>query len=245
MTCEQLKTDKVVMWESIKIKVAQFAMKYSADKAEGKKEKSTLNLKLQSLIQDQCFGLTDNSDEQTQIQKQIEAIFETRVKASMFRAKVRWYDEGEKGTKYFLRLEEQRANNKTMTCLIKPDGSVSKKQKEILAMEAKFYKNLCTADPEIAFCFTNDTGIKLTDDQEVQLERPLELQELSFALNNMQNNKTPGEHGLNKEFVQTFWPTLRPILHQAFLQCFEQGILYRSARKGIISLIPKKSRDLL
>ena len=47
----------------------------------------------------------------------------------MFRAKARWYAEGEKNTKYFYRLEKQRANYKTMNCLIRPDGTISRNQK--------------------------------------------------------------------------------------------------------------------
>ena len=63
-----------------------------------------------------------------------------RTKNSMFRSKAGWYGEGEKYTKYLVNLEKLRYNQRTMVCLVRQDGTVSRNQKEILKMQARFYQ---------------------------------------------------------------------------------------------------------
>ena len=53
----------------------------------------------------------------------------------MFRAKARWFKERKKNIKYFFRLEKQKYNNKAMSCLVRDDGTISRKQKEILEIQ--------------------------------------------------------------------------------------------------------------
>ena len=165
------------------------------------------------------------------------------MEASIFRARARWYDEGEKNTKYFFRLEKQKYNNKTMYVLIREDGSISKNQKEILKMHSEFCKKLYTADLDIQFTFVNKYGIKLTNGEGDELDRPLTLEELSMAVKGMQKSKTPGCDGLPMEILVRLWHKIGELLLNVFNFTFEKGLLHLSARRGIISLIPKKGRD--
>ena len=61
----------------------------------------------------------------------------------------------------------------------------------------------------------------------------------------MRNNKTAGCDGLPAEFYIAFWDKLCPILIKVYKRAKEVGQLNKSARRGIISLIPKKDRDPL
>lgn len=61
----------------------------------------------------------------------------------------------------------------------------------------------------------------------------------------LENNKSPGIDGLSAEFYKFFWGRLKVTLHAALKYAVEIGILHRSARRGLIQLIPKKNRDLL
>lgn len=61
----------------------------------------------------------------------------------------------------------------------------------------------------------------------------------------MPNGKTCGCDGLNTEFYKMFWSRIGVILHAAIVRAIELEQLHLSARKGIITLIPKKNPDLM
>ena len=56
----------------------------------------------------------------------------------------------------------------------------------------------------------------------------------------MENNKSPGIDGLTSNFYKHFWPILGPDITQVFNYCFQYGLLTRTQRRGIITLIFKK-----
>ena len=61
----------------------------------------------------------------------------------------------------------------------------------------------------------------------------------------MPNDKTPGSDGLSVNFYKAFWHELKDDLCQVFNQCFENGELCPSMRRGIITLLPKQGKDNL
>ena len=63
------------------------------------------------------------------------------------------------------------------------------------------------------------------------------------ALKDFNNNKTPGTDGLPAEFYQFFWPHICHDLLASYNFASQHGMLSRSQRRGIISLIIKKSKD--
>ena len=59
----------------------------------------------------------------------------------------------------------------------------------------------------------------------------------------MQNDKSPGNDGLTKEFYETFWDDLKEIFVDSVREAKEIGHLSTSQRQTIIKLIEKKDRD--
>ena len=59
----------------------------------------------------------------------------------------------------------------------------------------------------------------------------------------MQNDKSPGNDGLTKEFHETFWDDLKEIFVNSLREAKEIGHLSTSQRQAIIKLIEKKDRD--
>ena len=62
----------------------------------------------------------------------------------------------------------------------------------------------------------------------------------------MENDKSPGNDDLTKEFYETFWNELKEIFADSVLEAKEKGHLSMSQRQAIIKLIAKKTeiRDL-
>ena len=64
--------------------------------------------------------------------------------------------------------------------------------------------------------------------------------ELLISLNSTQNNKTPGNDGLTKEFYETFWNEIKHDFLKSLKQAKEKGQLNISQRQAVIKLTEKK-----
>jgi len=72
-------------------------------------------------------------------------IIEYQTKGAILRSKSRWYNEGERNTKYFLNLEKRHCKQATITQFkVSEDDFISTDKETLLECEI-FYKNLYTS----------------------------------------------------------------------------------------------------
>ena len=71
-------------------------------------------------------------------------------------------------------------------------------------------------------------------------EKDLSKTDLYNAMKNMQNNKSPGNDGLTKEFYEGFWDEIKELLIASATEAKQRGELSISQRQAIIKLIQKK-----
>ena len=76
------------------------------------------------------------------LKEELEKIIEYRTKGAILRSKSRWYNEGEKNTKYFLNLEKRHFKQGTISQLKLSDGVFVISDKDILSECESFYKDL-------------------------------------------------------------------------------------------------------
>ena len=69
----------------------------------------------------------------------------------------------------------------------------------------------------------------------------LTLSELSKALRNMKNNKSPGTDGYSCEFFKVFWSKLGNFVMHSINYIYDIGELSLVQKQGIITLIPKEN----
>ena len=67
--------------------------------------------------------------------------------------------------------------------------------------------------------------------------------ELLKALKSMQNNKSPGNDGLTKEFYETFWNEIKHPFMNSIMEVREKKKSSTSQRQAVIKLIANKERD--
>ena len=82
-----------------------------------------------------------------------------RIQGVMFRSKAKWYEEGERNTKYFYSLEKAKYNAKTCFTLIDQNGKELKQNDEILGAQKKFYQELYEEDKDVHFNLKNTKGV--------------------------------------------------------------------------------------
>ena len=121
-TADEYKEDDTVnpalLWEMIKMKVREKSISYAASKnAATKKREIQLErdiTALEKLVDTvECTDpLHDIATERIRILKgELEKILEYRTKGAIIRSKSRWYNEGEKNSRYFLNLEKRHFKN--------------------------------------------------------------------------------------------------------------------------------------
>ena len=163
------------------------------------------------------------------------------AKGAMIRSRCKWYTEAGTSSKYFLNLEKAKYSNKTMKYLIKQDSTIERDHKKILQEQLKFYQQLYSSDRDVYFTYTNYSNTKLTEEDKMHLDHEISKEELSQAIFAMSNDKSCGIDGLPVEVYKVFYAKLSDYLLDAINYAIDiKGKLHLSARRGILSLIPKK-----
>ena len=181
------------------------------------------------------------------LKKELENIMEYRSKRAIIRSKSRWYNEGEKNSRYFLNLEKRHCKQGTISQLKINDTVFVTTDGDILSECTAFYKNLCASkNPDIlqSTSFSKVNSISLTSEEQSLCEGPLTQKECFEALKNMESDKTPGTDGLPAEFYKVFWADISSFLISALNYGFDSGHLSVTQRRGVIKLIPKKDAEL-
>ena len=173
----------------------------------------------------------------------LESIIEEKTKGAIFRSRSNWYNLGQVSSKYFFNLEKNRSGSRNMTVLKNDQGEEMTDIKTILKEQRKFYETLYTKDDSISFTYKNDTNVKVSDDDNKDLEAEFTMKELRAAVKSCKRNKSPGCDGLTAEFYIVFFEKIKDLLLSAIHYSEKIGQLYQSALRGIITCIPKKGRD--
>ena len=188
----------------------------------------------------------ENIIELYRLRAELNKITEYRTKGAIVRSRIRWHEEGERNTKYFLNLEK-RQHSKTHITKLKYDGREITDPDEILRSQRLFYKNLYTASPCDAtqndIFFLNANLPKLDKPEQDKLENPLRSEECYNVLKECAKGKCPGSDGLSVEFYLHFWSLLGEEMTQSFNYAFQRGQMNITQKQGIIKVIPKKKKD--
>ena len=238
-----------VRWELFKLKCREETMKYSRERSLKIKNKSVM---LQNELNTCESALAKNPNDINFLQKrdhlnlQLDLIETEKTRSAQVRAKVKWIEEGEKNTKYFLNLEKARANARFIPKLVLEDNTIVTDQHEILTKQKEYFEKLYHKTPETQIkedqvdSFLGDCVLpKLSEDECASCEGIILVDELSAALKIMKNGSSPGLDGLTTEFMKMFWLRIRDILVKSLNVSFNNGHLTFSQSGAIITLIHK------
>ena len=235
--------DPQTKWELIKKKIKDKSIEFSKNKA---KENGVIISNLSEKLNEYESRLPLTLEE-NRIMEDTRADLEEktleRIKGVMFRSKAKWYEEGERSTKYFYALERARYNAKTCYTIIDENGLEINTVEGILEEQEKFYSKLYEEDKDVEFRMTNSYGIEVPEEVRKDQEDQLTEIDIQEAIKGMNNNKTPGQDGLPIDFYKVFWTSIKEPFMEMVLYSYQMKNLHSSARKGILNLIPKAEKD--
>ena len=140
--CEEYNIeDKRLKWEIIKFEIRKFTIEYSKRRrCEANERQKRLERQLCEL--ERNLTTENRVSKYSEVKQELKQIDDEKINGHIIRSKVRWHEEGERSTKYFLGLEKARAVKKHLQKLKLKDGRITTDPKEILSAQADFYRKL-------------------------------------------------------------------------------------------------------
>ena len=147
-------TDKGLLWEMIKMEIRATTILFAKRKAKQKRDEEKELLQQFSNLQEQLLrsNFKDTIKTETdRVKNKLKKVTAGRTQGAMLRSKARWYEFGEKNSKYFYNLERRNCKKKHITSLTTENNTILSNTKLILEEEANFYKQIYSSkstDPE-------------------------------------------------------------------------------------------------
>ena len=242
--------DPHLRWEMTKKEIKELTISYCKNIAVKKREEKT---NLTAEMEELKIQIANNPKNNYLIKKQADLrikweeflIEETRGK--QIRGGIKWIEEGEKCTNFFLALEKTRAANNTIFELKNTEGLLLTDELDILNEIKEYYQKLYKANEmegnkqnNTFGSFTKDLVVPtISEEERGEINQELTLDEISNAIKKMNNGSAPGCDGLPIEFYKTFYNEIKHILYQNYIYTFEQNVLPFSQQQGILSLLHK------
>lgn len=217
---------------------------------EGRKKENQLYNDLNRLERE----LSNNPSEQAvqsykNTREELENIKEERGKSAIIRSQGCWMEHGEKSSAYFFNLAKTRPANTSISTLESAQGQILRGNSLILKECAHHFKELYQSKRRERCSFAefalDENDPRLSEEEKLSCEGPITCDEGKLALDNMARNKAAGISGFTAEFFRHFWDDIGQIFTDYANEAKEQGELFISHRRGVLTLIPKKGNQLM
>ena len=237
-----------IKWELLKAEIKSSTIQFSTIKNKKSKARENNSIKEINRITQLLVSDPDNLElksifSKLKFEKEIHDL--NRTKGAQVRSRIKYIEEGEKNTKYFLGVEKAKGSNKTIHELNSPDGII-KDPLEIINQVKSFYSSLFSLDDSVddstssLNSFLENIEFPILDSVDKELcEKNILMSELNTSLKNLNSNSVAGNDGLTVSFYKMFWNRLKQPLLECFEEALEKGELTVSQKRGIITLLHK------
>ena len=233
--------DITTWWDLGKIHIKNLAKNFSIEKSLNRSNRLEELEKEISFLQN---NLT-NKEQLNELEIEYRKILADKAEGARVRSRLKWWEEGERSTKYFHGLEKRNGKSKAWDKIMDENKKMIYGTKAIQARQVRFYKDLFTTQnlsaDETNF-FLGQPVKQLTDEQKLSLEEEITLEEVGKAMKLMKNNKSPGEDGITIEFYKTYFSILGEDLLEVFRHGLNNRELAYSQYLAVVSLLYKKGQ---
>ena len=233
-------------WDNFKLEIKKTAVKRSIQLS---KIKETNSNRIREEITDCRLKLEEEPlnrqalDKLSRVMKSLEALEKEKREGQRIRSKQQEILEGERSTKYYLKREKERGEDKQITALLNENNEIIEQKDKILNETEKFYTALYHSNGNNKEQMEDNLKhikYKINTDEQKQLNEWISELEIQNAIKEMANEKSPGDDGLPKEFYQKFKDILIPELCEIYNNIILSGKQPESPKNAIIKLIFKK-----
>jgi hypothetical protein len=138
-----------LLWDVQNIEIREATIIYCKSNSKFKREsRRSLEKELKDLSSHKdSLDITEESVDKriNDIEKELEQIYNQKVKRAQIRSRENWVELDEKNNSYFLALEKQRKVKKSISKLLDENSKVIKEQEEILNTIKDYYEKLYTS----------------------------------------------------------------------------------------------------
>ncbi len=240
-----------VAWEALKAVIRGRIIQHTSYQ---KKNKTRELLELENLIKQTETELKhrmtqDGMRKLTKLKYQYNNIITQKVEFNLFRARQTYFESGDKAGKLLASYIKQRELASTIPAVRSPAGDLLTATVDINQAFEEFYSNLysstSTTNDEEIHTFIEPLGLsKLTDEQRDFLDLDITIEEIIGVIKALPSNKAPGPDGFTGEFFKSFATELASPLLEVYKEALRRGVLPPTLRQALISLVPKKGKDL-
>ena len=233
-------------WEEGKKKTKRISVYYgSIKKREKDSSRALLNALASHLKSRIDEGFTSCFDVYQSTLLKIAKIDQDEAQAAKVRSRVRWAEQGESSSSYFLCLEKKNGSSTWFSAICSDDGAIVSDLAGIFNAWVSFYTSLAEpTDPRLQASMLDKLHLSLPPSEVSSCEGCFSSEEAFAALQGMANGKSPGSDGLPAEFYWAFWEVIGEDLTSVLNISYDSGLLPSSLRKGLISLSFKKGDRL-
>ncbi|XP_023758688.2 uncharacterized protein LOC111907126 [Lactuca sativa] len=155
-------------------------------------------------------------------------------------AKIKWLQEGDNNSKFFLRIVKSRGNSNRIQMVLNEDGRwVSGK-----AMKDKFVSHFnkflgCKEDTDLSGLNDDVFPKKLDSRVAVNMIRVVTDEEIKAAMFDIDDNRAPGPDGYSSKNFKSTWCIVGPEVCKAVREFFWTGKLLKGINATRLVLVPK------
>ena len=192
---------------------------FSKNKTKSMWEKK-LNLEKKLKLLEGKLNCNEAKDEYNVCKENLNVIYDEIANGIKIRSTCNCYELGEKSNKLFFNLEKYRASHNTIRKVIHDAQEITDHQKinnHIFSLYKKPFEERLQNHSKKLLEFLKDIPIpSQTEEQKKICEGELTEKEIYQSFISMENNTSPGNDGLTKEFFCTFWNEIKNLFHKFF-----------------------------
>ena len=169
-----------------------------------------------------------------------------KVDGMIIRSRAKWTGDSEKKIEIFCNLEKINFVPRSMCFIQKENGEIIQDSKSITSESKSFHEKLYASKEADILDEAIDENLDhptLTSEERDSLEGLINIQELSIAVKNLNNEKSPGSDGYAAEFFKCFFKDVGMLVLRSINDGFEKGEMSITPKHGVITCISKEGKD--
>ena len=247
---DQVDTAPSLLWETYKAYIRGSIISFqAAQKKRYRAEQTKLENEINKLEADNAQSPSNKKyNSICALKYKLNQILTMNTNRAFMYMKQKYFEFGDKPQKLLARQLKKQETDRTIYKIKDPNGSIQTSHKEINENFMQFYASLYTSkstdNPKME-TFLDQCELPLLNQKERScLNTKITLNEIKKAIMSLKSGKSPGPDGLGNELYKHLKDKLAPYLLKMYEHAYNEKSLPPSLNEAIITVLPKKDRDL-